>query len=705
MAQPTSGGALKKELRLLDVYALATGATLSAGLFLLPGIAAAQAGVAIPLCYLIAAIPLVPAVMCKVELATAMPKAGGTYYFLDRSLGPLAGTVGGLGTWLALILKTAFALVGLGAYVSLYLDPSPALTKSIAVAFALGFGVLNILGAKKTALFQKLLVSGLLVILAIFSFLGLPQVDYSAFQNFFGAGSDSLIATAGTVYISYVGVTKVISVAEEIKNPEKTLPLAVLLSMVTAVVIYLITTTIMVGVVPMGELAGNETPMAAAAGVIGGPTGRLIISIAAVLAFFSVANAGILSASRYPMAMASDGLVPRGLSKLSPRDTPVRSIVLSVSLILLIVVFLDPLKIAKLASAFQLMIFALQCLAVMVMRESGLKSYDPSFRAPLYPWLPLFGLLAPFVLIAAMGTLPVLFSLGLIAGGVGWYWVYAKDKVERRGALFHVFARLGEQRHEGLDTELRGILKTKGLRDEDPFDHVVFGSSVIDVKKAAPFDSLIERASSALHARTGHDAELFIRGFTEGTKTGATPVAKSVALPHMRIEGFGEPCMVLVRAQETIEIKGGDVFGNQTTPEHVHAIFFLVSDSADPSQHLRMLAQLASRIDEEDFLDGWLGAQNEVQLREVFLRNERYISIRLEPGSAASVLEGRSIDSIEIPDGSLIAAVRRQGATIVPRGATVLESGDRLLVIGEAAAITELRERYGRVDTTSPSAT
>lgn len=704
MAQPSSGGALSKELRLLDVYALATGATLSAGLFLLPGIAAAQAGVAIPLCYLIAAIPLVPAVMCKVELATAMPKAGGTYYFLDRSLGPLAGTVGGLGTWLALILKTAFALVGLGAYVSIYLDPSPMLTKAIAVGFALGFGLLNILGAKKTAVFQKILVSGLLLILAVFSFLGLPEVDFSAFDGFFAAGSDSLIATAGTVYISYVGVTKVISVAEEIKNPEKTLPLAVLLSMVTAVVIYLVTTTIMVGVVPMETLAGNETPMAAAASVLAGDVGKAVLTIAAVLAFFSVANAGILAASRYPMAMATDHLVPGGLAKLSSRNTPARSIILSVSLIILIVTFLDPLKIAKLASAFQLLIFALQCLAVMVMRESGLKSYDPSFRAPWYPWLPLFGLLAPFVLIAAMGTMPVLFSLGLIAGGVGWYWVYAKGRVERRGAIFHVFARLGEERHEGLDTELRGILKTKGLRDEDPFDQVVFSSTVIDVQKTVPFDALIERAASALHARTGQSADLFVQGFTEGTKTGATPVAKSVALPHMHIEGFGDPCMVLVRAQETIEIKGGDVFGNQTTPEHVHAIFFLVSDSSDPSQHLRMLAQLASRIDEEDFLDGWLGAQNEVQLREVFLRNERYMSIKLIDGSPAASLAGKTIGDLDLPDDSLIAAVRRDGSTIMPKGSTKLQANDRLLVIGEPHAIAELRERYTRSDAAIPSA-
>ena len=303
-----------------------------------------------------------------------------------------------------------------------------------------------------------------------------------------------------------------------------------------------------------------------------------------------------------------------------------------------------------------------------------------------------------FVLIAAMGMLPVLFSLGLIAGGVAWYWTYARDRVERRGAVFHVFARLGEQRHEGLDTELRGILKTKGLRDEDPFDQVVFNSTVLDVRHSVPFDALIERAASALHARTGQDAELFVQGFTEGTKTGATPVAKSVALPHMRIEGFGDPCMVLVRAQETIEIKGGDVFGNQTTPEHVHAVFFLVSDSSDPSQHLRMLAQLASRIDEDDFLDGWLGAQNEVQLREVFLRNERYISIKLEPDSPAAALAGQTVGDLDLPDDTLVAAVRRSGTTIMPRGSTRLEGGDRLLVIGEPRAITTLRERYGRKD-------
>ena len=92
---------LRKELGLLDVWAVALGTTLSAGFFLLPGLAAAEASSAIVIAYLVAAIPLVPAMFSVVELATAMPRAGGTYYFLDRSLGPAVGTIGGLGTWLA----------------------------------------------------------------------------------------------------------------------------------------------------------------------------------------------------------------------------------------------------------------------------------------------------------------------------------------------------------------------------------------------------------------------------------------------------------------------------------------------------------------------------------------------------------------------------------------------------------------------------
>lgn len=111
---------LQKKLTLLDVIALATGTTLSAGFFLLPGLAALQAGPGIMFAYIIAAIPLIPATFSIVELTTAMPRAGGVYYYLDRALGPVFGTIGGVGTWFALILKVAFALIGMGVYLALF---------------------------------------------------------------------------------------------------------------------------------------------------------------------------------------------------------------------------------------------------------------------------------------------------------------------------------------------------------------------------------------------------------------------------------------------------------------------------------------------------------------------------------------------------------------------------------------------------------
>ena len=204
---------LRKEVSLLGVYAIATGTTLSAGFFLLPGLAAAEAGPAVILSYMLAAIPLIPAMFCMMELATAMPRAGGTYYFLDRSMGPLVGTIGGLGVWLSLMLKTSFALIGMGAYLSLFVKGNYIVP--LAIALAVAFAVVNMVGAKATGSFQTFLVGIILVILLWFVGGGVFKVETAHFNNFFGAGSKGIVSTAGLVYISYVGVTKVASVSEE----------------------------------------------------------------------------------------------------------------------------------------------------------------------------------------------------------------------------------------------------------------------------------------------------------------------------------------------------------------------------------------------------------------------------------------------------------------------------------------------------------
>ncbi len=691
MRSPLRPSQLTRELGLRDVYAIATGATLSAGLFLLPGPAAAQAGPAVVLAYLIAAVPMVPAMFSVVELATAMPRAGGAYYFLDRSLGPLAGTIGGLGTWLALVLKTAFALIGMGAYVAVFHPEAP--HTLIAAAFALAFGALNLYGTRRTGSFQIVLVAGLLGILALFVAGGAPSIDPARFRGFFGAGFDAILATAGMVYISYVGVTNVASVSEEVHDPERNLPRGIFLALGSAVVVYALSTAVMVGVVPGDVLAGHLTPAAEAASRFAGRGGAALVSLAAVMAFASVANAGILAASRYPLAMSRDGLLPPALRGVSARGTPTAAVLLNVGVILALVLLLDPVRIAKLASSFQLLIFALLCGAVVVMRESGLSSYDPGYRSPGYPWMQIGGILAACVLIAQMGWLPVLFTGGLIAVGIAWYRGYALARVDRHGAIYHVFERLGRRRFEGLDRELRSILKEKGPRDQDAFEEVIAQADVVELSGAIPFEVLVRDASKRLGSRLHCAADSLERGFLEGTRTGATPVSGGVALPHLRLAGLSRPALVRARAREGLRIATADSLGDVHETERSHAVFFLVSPEEDPSQHLRMLAHLASRVEESHFLEDWLQASDDHALRTCLLRHEHTASLVLRRGAPGEDWIDRPLAELGLPPGCLVAVVRRGDRTFAPGGRTLLHEGDVLTVVGDPGAIGALRAR------------
>jgi amino acid transporter len=150
---------LKRQLGLLDIFAVAAGAMISSGLFVLPAIAYVKAGPAVILSYLLASILVVPSLLSKAELATAMPRAGGTYFFVERSLGPLWGMFGGLANWFSVALKSAFAVVGMAVFIEVVLQVvfhaqvSQWHLKTIAVLCCVGFTALNIVSVKHTGRF------------------------------------------------------------------------------------------------------------------------------------------------------------------------------------------------------------------------------------------------------------------------------------------------------------------------------------------------------------------------------------------------------------------------------------------------------------------------------------------------------------------------------------------------------------------------
>jgi amino acid transporter/mannitol/fructose-specific phosphotransferase system IIA component (Ntr-type) len=691
---------LQKSLGLFDVFAISTGAMFSSGFFLLPGLAAALTGPSVALAYLVASLFILPAMFSVAELATAMPRAGGAYYFLDRALGPVMGTVGGLGTWLALVLKSAFALVGMGAYLALYVDVP---IQPLAVGLTLAFMVLNIVGAKETSALQRVLVVILLTVLAFFLLQGVAEVfsqglgtvGRERFTPFFAMGFTGFMGAAGFVFVSYAGLTKVASVAEEIRNPDRNIPLGMALSLATATVVYSVGVYIIVAVLPLDQLQSDLTPVATAAGAffdwLPGGVGVLLIVVAAVAAFASTGNAGILSASRYPLAMARDRLVPARFQRLGRFGTPTFAVVVTSVLMAAAIVLLDVESIAKLASAFQLLLFALLNLAVVIMREAQIDGYDPGYRSPLYPWMQIAGFVAPFWLIAEMGQMAILFTLGLVVVTLVWYFRYAQPRVERTGAIFHTFARLGALRYDGLDLELRGIVKEKGLRGEDPFEEVVARAPVLELPSPVSLSSVLARAAADLSGPAGLPAAELERRFHAEVEAGFLPVSRAAAIPHLRIGEIDRPLLLLARCRDGITISNGTGEPDlHSRLSGVRAVFFLLSPQDDPGQHLRLLGHLATVIDGEEFVGRGMGADDEAGLKEVLLQDDRWIRLRVGEG-AARTWSGRRIQDLGLPEGILVALVGRDGEGFVPHGTTRLAERDHLTLIGDPAALRRLQ--------------
>jgi amino acid transporter/nucleotide-binding universal stress UspA family protein len=346
-------------------------------------------------------------------------------------MGPLLGTIAGVGTWFSLSFKGALALVGGVPYLLLVFDLP---LKPVALGLAAVLILVNLVGAKQTGRLQVAIVVVMLAALGWFAAGSAPSVRSANYVGFFDAGVGGLLAATGLVFVSYAGVTKVASVAEEVEEPGRNIPLGILGSLVFTTVLYVAIVAVLVGVTDPGSVAGSLTPVAVAAESTLGRIGVVAVISAAILALVSTANAGILSSSRYPFAMSRDRLAPASLSAVSDRfGTPVTSITLTGAVLLLFIAFVPILEIAKLASAFQILVFGLVNLAVIAFRE-GSAEYDPEFTSPLYPWIQIFGVVTGGLLLTQMGTVALLGAVLITVGSVGWYAVYVRSRVDREGA-------------------------------------------------------------------------------------------------------------------------------------------------------------------------------------------------------------------------------------------------------------------------------
>jgi Amino acid transporters len=501
---------LERDLGLLSVLAISIGAMIGSGVFILPALALEIAGPAVILAYALAGVLVVPAALSKSEMATAMPEAGGTYIYIERGMGPLVGTIAGVGTWFSLSFKGALALVGGVPYLLLIFDLP---LKPVALGLATLLILINIVGAKQTGRLQVAIVVLMLAALGWFAAGSAPGINSANYLNFFADGIGGILTATGLVFVSYAGVTKVASVAEEVEDPGRNIPVGILGSLAFTTVLYVVIVAVLVGVTDVNNVAGSLTPVAVAAESTLGQFGVIIVILAAILALISTANAGILSSSRYPFAMSRDKLVPPSLSTVSERfGTPVASITLTGAALLVLIAFVPILDIAKLASAFQILVFGLINLAVIAFRE-GNTEYEPEFTSPLYPWMQIFGAITGLLLLTQMGSVAIGGAVAIIVGSIGWYLYYVRSRVTREGA-----ATDAVRRRVGREI----LTETESMIDDSPREVLVALTKNLDADRE---QSLISIAADLVRP---DDGRVVVVRFEEVPDQ--TPLTENIAI-------------------------------------------------------------------------------------------------------------------------------------------------------------------------------
>lgn len=434
MATIRSKERLGRSLGFFETFAIGTGTMIGAGIFILPAIALSEAGPACIISFLIGGLISTATAISVAELATGMPKAGGSYFFISRAMGASFGAIIGLGAWLALVFKGSFALVGLADYFFVFY-PIPVLIISIVAGLTLI--LINYRGARSSGSLQNIIVLFLLIILTIFIIQGSFMLDTAKFSPFMPFGYTSIFATTGLIFISYLGITQLAAISEEVKDPAKNLPRALIASVVTVTLIYTAVMIVISGTLTFEQSINTHTPLVDVAVMLDGTLGKIMIVLAGLFATISTANAAILSSSRFPFAMARDRLIPEWFVKIhNKHETPHRAIVVSGMIMILLLLIFNVEQLAKLGSVFNILIYVLINISVIILRKRSLKGYKPAFTDPFYPYTQIIGIVGSLALLPLMGFLPVLFTIFVVFVGATWYKYYGFEKAYPKYNIF-----------------------------------------------------------------------------------------------------------------------------------------------------------------------------------------------------------------------------------------------------------------------------
>lgn len=616
---------LKRELSLTEVICVSAGVMISSGLFVLPAIAYTQAGVAMIASYAIGSLLIIPTILAKSELVTAMPITGGIFIFADRSMGPLMGTIGGLTAWISLAFKSAFSLLAMGIFVWLIKpDVSIQMIKLISVGCCLLFTLVNIKGVKLSGRFQTVLVIILILLLLLYVFTGIFSIEIQRYRPWAPHGIRAIFSTAGLVFIAFSGTTKVTAIAGEVKNPGRTLPLGIFYSWGIVSMLYVVVVFITVGLLEPAELETTFTPISLGGGKIMGRFGLAVMTIAALLAFFSTGNAGLLAASRNPLAMSRDELLPRPLGRLSKNRAPVNAILVTSGIMITAILFLDIETFVKTASALKLILFIIANLSLIFMREANILHYRPKFVAPLYPWAQIFAIISYGFLIVQMGRKTLLIIGVFMLCAIVWYFLFVHQRIKREYAILHIIEKITgiKSTDKLLEEELREILIERDNITPLWFEKLIPAITTTDIKNVlTDTKDLAVMLIKLLTPKLANSSEVLQQTIAKRLKELDIIVRPGIACMSVKTKGTGKFSILMARIKKGIVLTEG-------LPK-INALFVVIYSRDEWNYQIHTLSELINIVSDETFIVNWINAKDENELRKILLKHYKATSIQI----------------------------------------------------------------------------
>ena len=393
------GGSERSLVRALGTWGLAASIlniTVGGGIFRLPAAAAGALGAAAPIAYIVCAVAMGLIVLCFAEAGSRVSLTGGLYAYVEVAFGPLIGFLCGVMLWAGITAATAavtsFFADALGALVP-PLASEPARTASIVVILG-ALAALNIAGVRGASRFNAVMTVAKLLPLIALVVVGASAVRGENLRWTSTPATPDVARASAVLIFAFLGVESALVPSGEVHDPSRTVPRAIFLAMIGATVLYLSVQLVTQGILGPA-LVGQKTPLAEAAAVAMGASGRTLILVGSTVSMFGYVSGMTLAGPRMLFAFGRDGFVPAQLAMVHSRfKTPYVSIVVQTLVVIGLAVTGSFEKLAIIANGSILVVYAACCLAVIQLRRKGVQESGTPFRVPFASVVPILAFLA-----------------------------------------------------------------------------------------------------------------------------------------------------------------------------------------------------------------------------------------------------------------------------------------------------------------------